>query len=201
MVHADSEYLEKLQTQLDVLKSVRGDICSHSGMTEDELTQANIVPGAGMAVEIMTATLWGRQQFEAALFLAKSDQGRYGWLSQKLTNDFNKGWDSYPESISAAYELMLHGMRDQNSRPQSHGNAGMVFNIVGGTGVPATNTQLNPRPGITCDKCGKVGQISGKCAETKHTNGTVLVNTGTVQVPKDSVPVLGADGKASTACR
>jgi hypothetical protein len=92
---------------------------------------------------------------------------------------------------------MLHDVRDQDSRPQSHGNAGMAFNTVGGTGVPATNTQPNPRPDITCHKCGKVGHFAGKCAEAKHANGIVMVHTAAKQVPTDGVSVLGTDGAAS----
>ena len=94
---------------------------------------------------------------------------------------------------------MLHDVRDQDSRPQPHGNSGVAFNTVGGTGVPASNTQANPRPDITCHKCGKVGHFSGKCAEIKHANGTVLVNTGTEQVAGDGVSVLGAEGATSVA--
>jgi hypothetical protein len=136
-------------------------------MTEDELARANIAPGEGTAVELLAATSGGRHCFQASLFLAKSDQVRYGRLSQELANDFNKGRDVYPESPSSAYELMLHDVRDQDSRLQSHGSAGVAFNTVGGTGVPATNTQPNPRPDITCHKCGKVSHFAGKCAEVK----------------------------------
>jgi hypothetical protein len=162
-------------------------------MTEDELVRVNIVLGTGTDAQIATAATIGRKRFEAALFLAKSDQGRYGRLSQELANDFNKGRDSYPESLTAAYELMLHDVRDQDSRPHPHGNGGMAFNTMGGEGVPGGNTHSNPRPDIlTCHKCGKVGHFLGKCAEIRHANGTVLMATGTVQAPPDGISVLGA---------
>ena len=77
----DSDYLEKFRTQLDVLKSAGGEICSHVGMTEDELARDDIMPGDGTIAEISAAALAGRHRFEAALFLAKSDQTRYGRLS------------------------------------------------------------------------------------------------------------------------
>lgn len=81
-------------------------------------------------------------------------------------------------------------MRDQDTRPHANGDAGVSFNVVGGPGVPASNAQLNPRPHIMCHKCGKTGHFSGKCAEAKHVNGTVLVVTETEQAP-DAVSVLG----------
>jgi hypothetical protein len=41
----DSEYLEKFRTQLDVLKSAGGDMCSHPGMVvQDELDRAGVGP-------------------------------------------------------------------------------------------------------------------------------------------------------------
>jgi hypothetical protein len=105
----------------------------------------------------------------------KSNQVKYGQLVQELANDYNKGRDSYPLSLGAAYELMLHDVRHQDSRQQSHGSPGMAFNTVGGSEmVSATNTQPNPRPDVTCHKCGKVGHFSNKCAEDKHANGTAL---------------------------
>jgi hypothetical protein len=68
----DSEHLGKFRTQqLDVLKLAGGNICSHSGMREDELVRADVATRAGTDVETTAATLAGRQRFEAASFLAK----------------------------------------------------------------------------------------------------------------------------------
>jgi hypothetical protein len=95
---------------------------------------------------------------------------------------------------------MPHDVRDQDFKPQQHGNDGLAFKIVGGTGVPGTKTQPNPWPDVTCHKHGKVGHYSQKCKETMHANSTALVNVGTEQVPQDGTSsILGADGAASAA--
>jgi hypothetical protein len=44
----------------------------------------------------------------------KSNQGRYGRLVQELANDFNMGRDSYPDTLTTAYELILHDVHDQD---------------------------------------------------------------------------------------
>jgi hypothetical protein len=200
----DSEYLEKFRTQLDVLHSVGGEVCTHEGMVTDELARAGVT-GAGTPAQIASATLCGRHRFEAALFLAKSNQSKYGRLLQELANDFNKGRDSYPESLTAAYELMLHDVREQDSRPQAHGNDGLAFNTVtrapggdshGTTGVAASNSQPNPRPDITCHRCGKVGHFAGKCREPMHANGTVLVNAAAETAGDESAEAVTRPGAA-----
>jgi hypothetical protein len=195
---SDSEYLEKFRTQLDVMKSAGGDICSHNGVMEDELARAGVVPTAANAAEVAAASLLGRQRFEGALFLAKSNQVKCGRLCQELANDFNKGLDSYPESLSTAYELMLHDVRDQDTMPHPHGNSGVSFNMVDGpAAVPGSNTQANPRPDVTCRKCGETGHFFSHCAEARHANGTVLVVTEIAQAP-DAISVLGGDTVAGS---
>jgi hypothetical protein len=64
--------------------------------------------------------------------------------------------------------------------------------------MPGSNTQMNPRPDITCHKCSKTGHFSSVCAEAKHANGTVLTVTETAQAP-DAVSVLGSEAGGSMA--
>jgi hypothetical protein len=176
---SDSEYLEKFRTRMDVLKSAGGDLCVHPGMVQDELDRTNVGPAAQASdFELAIATLATRGRMEGALFLAKSYQQKYRPLVQDLANDFKKGHDSYPDTLTAAYELMLHDVRGSGSQLASQGNPGMAFSTVGESGgqlgTPATRTQPNPRADVTCHKCNKVGHFSNKCADVIHANGTVL---------------------------
>jgi hypothetical protein len=172
---SDSEYLEKFRTQLDVLKAAGGDICQHPGLVLDEYTRVGVTEGLATEQETADATSSARSRFEATLFLMKSNQTKYGRLVQELANDYNKGRDSYPGTLTGAYEMMLHDVRDQDSRPQPHGNGGMTFNTVDAQSTPGTSTQPNPRPDVTCFKCGRVGHFLTRCRESHHINGTALV--------------------------
>lgn len=192
-----SEYLEKFRTQMEVILSAGGEFCTHTGMVEDELERMNAANPPTEA-ETRTGVLRAKQRFEAALFLVRSDQSRYGRLVQELANDFNKGTDSYPSTLTAAYELMLHDVRDQDTKIQSHGAPGMAFNTVGTTtartGVPATDSQPNPRPDVTCHKCGKDGHFLNKCNESTHADGTVLVHAE-IAVADSAVSTISGVGE------
>jgi hypothetical protein len=189
-----SEYRDKFRTQMDVLKSCGGDICLHPGMVADELDRASsgLLVADATTEELDAATVRARSRFEGTLFLLRGNPKKYGRLVQELANDFNKGQDSYPATLTAAYELMLHDVRDQDSRPPARGNPGMAFSTVGeggqAPGTAGTNTQPNPRPDIVCRTCGKVGHFSNKCAEVNHANGTVLCN-----MVEDRANTAGAD--------
>ena len=189
---SDSEYLEKFRTQLDVLKSAGGDICRHPGMITDELITLGVTAENATRQQLATCTTNARERFEGALFLLKSNEQRYGRLVQELANDYNKGRDDYPKSLTAAYELMLHDVRDQDSKPQPHGNDGLTFGTVA-QGVPGTDTQPNPRPDITCNRCGKCGHFANKCAETQHVNGTTLVCAPVTPDPSEDEEPLKPD--------
>jgi hypothetical protein len=170
-----SEYLEKFRTQLDVLKSAGGEISHHPGMVAAELEKAGVTVGLATDQEKSDASTKAREKYEATVFLLNSDQTKYGRLIQELANDFNKGRDEYPTTLTGAYELMLHDDRHQDTQHQPPGNSGLAFtNIHDGTRIAGTNAQPNPRPDVTCHKCGRVGHFSNKCAEARHIDGTTL---------------------------
>jgi hypothetical protein len=138
---ADSEYLDKFRTQLDVMKSAGGDMYKHSGMVEDELARTG-VGARPTATEQRTAETKAKHRFEAALFLAKSDHGKDGRLTQELANDFNKGRDSYLETLTAAYELMLHDVRGQDRRCGAERESLQIPTCQDQPSSPVTNENL-----------------------------------------------------------
>jgi hypothetical protein len=115
---------------------VRGagvDAAKRAGGGSSSSQQQPYDPSADLGgIKLLTEAADARHRFEGALFLVKSNQGMYGGLVQELANDFNKGRDSYPDTLTAAYELMLHDVRDRDSRNPPHGDPGLAFNNVGG---------------------------------------------------------------------
>ena len=52
--------------------------------------------------------------------------------------------------------------------------SGVTFINDGDAGVPASDTQPNPRPGVKCHRCGKFGHFRYNCLEVTDANGTAL---------------------------
>lgn len=126
-------------------------------------------------------------------------------LVQELANNCNKGFDACPSTLTATHELMLHGMREQDSRPQPCGNQEWhsAQQVEGGPppavlkGVPSTNAQPNPCPDTTCHKCKKMGHFSNKCAEATHANDTTLLLCGVMS--DGAPPVADSEPGGDTA--
>ena len=190
---SDAEYLEKFRTKLSVIESAGGTINMHSGLLTDELVAAGITRANATQAEMTDARRAARGRWEAACFLSRSDQHRYGKLVQELANDFNKGRDCYPASLTEAYEMMLHDDRGHDNRAPAHGNPGVSFNTVGAGPVTATKAQPNPRPDITCSRCNRTGHFANKCAEVNALNGTVLA----IREVADDVVAVPTSGEGS----
>ena len=190
---SDSEYLEKFRTRMSVIDSAGGTINMHHGLVTDALASQGLTRATASAAEMITSNAAARNRWEAVCFLLRSDQHRYGKLIQELANDYNKGRDCYPESLTEAYELMLHDDRGHDNRPRTHGDSGVAFNAVGDVAAgPATGTkaQANPRPDVTCNRCRRTGHFANKCAETKALDGTVLATATAEEAGPVAVPAV-----------
>jgi hypothetical protein len=61
-----------------------------------------------------------RDHYAAALFLRNADHTRYEPLREELKNDFSKGRDEYPKSVTPAYQMLLS--RDRGTQSSSNKN-------------------------------------------------------------------------------
>jgi uncharacterized membrane protein YgcG len=76
-----------------------------------------------------------RDHYAAALFLRNADHAQYEPLREELKNDFSKGRDEYPKSVTAAYQMLLS--RDKGSQSGSTKNRN---NNSGGRGSGRGNS-------------------------------------------------------------
>jgi hypothetical protein len=100
---ADARFLEKFLTAVSVLEPYGGTIGRDEGAVEDEIEVEGFTLPAS-AAETKTALDVARNKFIAMAFLRAVDKIPYGKLLDELENDFIKGTDNYPESVTRAYQ-------------------------------------------------------------------------------------------------
>jgi hypothetical protein len=103
----DDRFLEKFLTAVSVLEQYGGTIGRDEGTIEDEIEEADFTLSVS-AAETKTASDVARNKFLAMTFIHAVDKLRYGKILDKLENDFTKGTDNYPESVTRAYHLVVN---------------------------------------------------------------------------------------------
>jgi TolA-binding protein len=103
----DACFLEKFLTCVAVLEQYGGTIGRDQGAVEDEIDAAGYTILAN-AEETKQVSDVARSKFLAMAYLLAVDKHRYGKLLDELENDFAKGTDNYPDSVTRAYNLVVN---------------------------------------------------------------------------------------------
>lgn len=164
-------YLEQFQNIVDVIEHSGGGIGSEPGI------DSIIAKEKGKQVNELTPADKSEAQdrYLAVAFILGSDRLRYGKLIENLENDYLQGRNSYPQNLTASYNLLINWKQDPRNLMRSVGvtNDGVSFtNIDGGDddGVSLnTNGGSRRRKGppdkskITCRRCGEKGHYPSEC--------------------------------------
>ena len=138
--------------------------------------------------QIATAEAEGKEQLLAVIMMTGSNQKKYGRLVEDTANDYLKGADRYPRTMTQTANLLNNWRQDPRNYAQVLGavNDGVAFaqggEERGGGGGQGT---------VTCYRCGRPNHIAPYCQETTHLNGTALLTTTTEN--GDSGEQAGAD--------
>ena len=104
----NNEYYEKfkdLVTNADRLGSTIG---VHPQRVDMILTGIATDPDLPTNAELEQAREVAKDQFLAIMFLLNCDCNRYGNLVQDIENEYTRGTDTYPTSLSAAYDYLVN---------------------------------------------------------------------------------------------
>ena len=117
-------------------------------------------------------------------FLKRSDKARYGQLLTDLKNQYSRGTDQYPETVTEAYNLLVSYKKPENTRPLRPGGGGNNRNNLrpGGGNNRDTDAQdqdatfvqaggNTPISEITCYNCQQMGHYAGDCTKTTVQRG------------------------------
>ena len=140
-----SSYYHKAGTPLaNITNNLKINIGARIG--DDDAIMKQVLRNQGINIEDATedqeeaAELTGIQWYLALAFLMGSDRNRYGRLLEKLENDFTAGNDSYPKTLTDAYNMLLEWKNDPRLLIRMAGNDGISFatNTVDTNEGPAT---------------------------------------------------------------
>ena len=121
------EYYDQFKNQTDVLSHIG------AGIGEDVAIMRQVLRSQGINVDEATdaqeeaAEAEGTQWYLTLAFLMGSDCSRFGWLLEKLENDFTAGNDNYPKTLTDAYNMLLEWKDDPRLLMHMAGNDGISF--------------------------------------------------------------------------
>jgi hypothetical protein len=121
-----------------------------------------------MTVEERDAlTLESQERYLAMAFMLSADWARYGHLLKEMENEYLKGTNNWPTTVTGAYHLLTNYCQDPRNMMRMGVAEGVAFTNTGKESKETAMTlaQNSPkkkspvdRSKITCHRCGGPGQ-------------------------------------------
>ena len=134
-------------------------------------------------------------KFMAMCLIKQSDTSRYSDLLKRLSDNMNVGQDTYPTTLSSAYNLLLKENKPVQSKSQRkkkqgnnrfHGRADVNFATIrdnsSGDLIPGTDGRIFD---VTCYGCQQRGHYRDKCPNV-YASGTSTSSAAHVQQSNES---------------
>ena len=170
-------YHEQFLNIVEVISTIDGSIGVDPG------TQKMVAREKGKTLADLTDAdrLEAEERYLAVAFILGADRGRYGKLIENLENDFLQNRNSYPQTVTSAYNLLINWKQDPRNLVRSVGvtNDGVSFANIDGTAEDdeavdvAMNTNSSQQGAgkkrskdktkMTCRRCGQKGHYPSEC--------------------------------------
>jgi len=170
------KYLEVFQIQVENIKRYGGSFGDQTVYIKELMSRDDVeYTEEGMDEQVKeNYVLQARQKFLAIAFLLGGRVELYGDLFTDLENDYLKGRDFFPDSVTDAYNLMSNyvqrkGLGNTNRATIKQNGLGFLQTKPKAKGdinsiVPGTDGVLHER--VQCYNCGQKGHYSHKCPVT-----------------------------------
>jgi hypothetical protein len=113
---ANNDYYKNFKDLVTITECLGSDIRAHSDRVSLALQDVTVDPDMPMEEEMEHAKERAKDKYLAVMFLVNSDLNRYRDLVRGIENDYTRGSDTYPTTLSAAYDYLV------NYRPASKMN-------------------------------------------------------------------------------
>jgi hypothetical protein len=165
---SNTMFLENFQTLVSVVEYYGGTIGTDPKGAKAELIKEGIdvdnVSDASKRKAMETA----KNRYLAMTMLTAADVTRYSRLLEDLDNDYTKGNDNYPRTVTKAYNLIINY---RQARPEAriyHNAEGVPFANIGEEG---DERAPKDRSHIICFNFQTKGHYANKCPHPKREDG------------------------------
>ena len=177
-------YLEQFNNNKDIVEHCRGTIGAHPGLIAEQLTEMGTDWDNVDEAQLVTTTNETKEAYMVVAFLMNSDRRRFRNLLMELENNYLKGSDKYPRTMTSTYNLLVNWKQDPQNMASTAGTSSgrVAFTNVGDNDEHGYGTrdeqELNgmvlvmqgqrgrhqgwDKSHITCLKCGKKGHYTSE---------------------------------------
>ena len=164
----NAKYLEKFKDLVSMIEQNGGDIGIDSKAVTKELTDMGVTLTHATAAQDLKARQLAYEKYLAVAFLLGSDRRRYGKLIDELQNDFTKNSNTYPKTVTEAYNLLIN-YKNTNWNFSKETGEGLQFTQAGKGGKPKDKSK------VKCYNCGEYGHYAPECPKKNNKKGTMNV--------------------------
>jgi hypothetical protein len=104
----NNDYYEKFKDLVTIAERLGSDIGVHHDRLRTIVQDTALDPDFPTDVELERAKEKAKDEYLAVMFLMNSDANRFGDLVRGIENDYTRGSDTYPTTLSAAYDYLVN---------------------------------------------------------------------------------------------
>jgi hypothetical protein len=168
---ANNEYYEKFKDLVTNAERLGSDIGAHSDRTDSILDEIAADPDMPTDGEKEQARERAKDQFLAVMFLVNSDRARYGSLVRDIENEYTRGSDTYPTTLSAAYDYLVNYRVDKTSNTHDADESGLSYYTEDDSGRGDGRGGRGSGRGTGRGRGNRGGRGSGRGNETRDGGG------------------------------
>jgi hypothetical protein len=134
---ANNKYYEKFKDLVTNAERPGSDIGAHADRTDGILDEIAADPDVPTNGEREQARDQAKDQFLAVMFLVNSDGEWYGSLVRDIENEYTRGSDTYPTTLSTAYDYLVNYRVDKTSNTHDPDESGLSYYTEDDSGLGA----------------------------------------------------------------